>query len=197
MAPAEGLSSKQELSQSLDQLLEHYLSLLDQYQTLQRQMASALSSGYFSIAQANFVAPSRIRYGQDFYDGRMQANRTLSIEPRSSSDEQSPRLSIRLLPESTSSTDNEPVPASKSTPSPAETASRGHETASAAPKKTVQEKSRDPLRWFGILVPQPLRAAQADFIRTVDLAPQLAEMNIRMKQAEQGIRDLRMSMLHV
>ena len=29
--------------------------------------------GYISLAQANFSNPHRIRYGQDFYDERMQA----------------------------------------------------------------------------------------------------------------------------
>lgn len=37
--------------------------------------------GYFSLAQANFNSSSRTRYGQDYYDERMQALRRVYVEP--------------------------------------------------------------------------------------------------------------------
>jgi type II secretory pathway pseudopilin PulG len=61
----------------LDELLETYLNTLDQYQKAQQQLATRLSSGYFSLAQANFNNQSRTRYGQDYYDERMQALRKM------------------------------------------------------------------------------------------------------------------------
>lgn len=33
--------------------------------------------GHLSLAQANFSNPNRVRYGQDFYDERMQASRQM------------------------------------------------------------------------------------------------------------------------
>jgi hypothetical protein len=75
----------------LDDLLEQYLNLLDQYQTTRQQLSTQLSSvrkivselgvttddqkGYISLAQANFSSTNRARYGQDYYDERMQALR--------------------------------------------------------------------------------------------------------------------------
>ena len=31
------------------------------------------TQGFLELAKANFLNPNRIRYGQDFYDERMQA----------------------------------------------------------------------------------------------------------------------------
>ncbi len=84
--------ASQSLTQTLDHLLERYLNLLHDYQTLQQQLSQRLSSvrpfpvkshplrrsdclkSYLSLAQANFQSPNCTRYGQDFYDGRMQAS---------------------------------------------------------------------------------------------------------------------------
>ncbi|KAL1640584.1 hypothetical protein SLS58_006779 [Diplodia intermedia] len=72
-------TARNSLEATLDELLKRYLLLLDQYSQARQQLSSELSSGYLSLAQANFNPSSRIRYGQDFYDERMQALRRVSI----------------------------------------------------------------------------------------------------------------------
>ena len=87
--PSEQADSKETLVHSLDHLLQHYLHLLDQYQTLQHRLTQVLSKvrvvlplstgpqtaqGYLQLAQANFSNPNRFHYGQDYYDDRMQAS---------------------------------------------------------------------------------------------------------------------------
>ncbi|KAG2421449.1 hypothetical protein HFD88_005424 [Aspergillus terreus] len=71
-----------DLTQTLDDLLERYLNLLDQHQRLQSQMASCLSSGFMSLAQANYACPPGRRYGEDYYDDRMKATRRMTIQTR-------------------------------------------------------------------------------------------------------------------
>ena len=88
--PIQQVEGKEELVRSLDDLLERYLQLLDQYRTLQQSLARLLSKvrinelesncthsefaqGYLSLAQANFSNPNRARYGRDHYDDRMKA----------------------------------------------------------------------------------------------------------------------------
>ncbi|KAK4869807.1 hypothetical protein LT330_005531 [Penicillium expansum] len=66
--------------QCLDTLLEKYLHLLDRQQKLHSSLAERLSSGFFSLAQANFSSPPGRRYGPDYYDGRMKATRKISIQ---------------------------------------------------------------------------------------------------------------------
>ncbi|OJD37365.1 uncharacterized protein BKCO1_700050 [Diplodia corticola] len=73
-------SARNSLEATLDELLKRYLLLLDQYSQARQQLSSELSSGYLSLAQANFNPSSRIRYGQDFYDERMQALRQVTTE---------------------------------------------------------------------------------------------------------------------
>ena len=84
------VEGKEALVRSLDDLLERYLQLLDQYRTLQQSLARLFSrvriielesnythsestQGYLSLAQANFSNPNRARYGRDHYDDRMKA----------------------------------------------------------------------------------------------------------------------------
>ncbi|KAH7057317.1 hypothetical protein B0J12DRAFT_738109 [Macrophomina phaseolina] len=72
--------ARAKLENSLDELLKQYLLLLDQYTQARQQLSSDLSAGFISLAQANFNASNRVRYGQDFYDERMQALRRVTIE---------------------------------------------------------------------------------------------------------------------
>ena len=68
-------SGSQSLTDELDNLLVQYLHLLDQYTILREQLSTQLSSGYFSLAQAqrSCTLGSGRRYGEDCYDERMKA----------------------------------------------------------------------------------------------------------------------------
>ncbi|PYH44937.1 uncharacterized protein BP01DRAFT_357287 [Aspergillus saccharolyticus JOP 1030-1] len=65
--------------QTLDELLERYLHLLDEHQKLQADLGSRLSSGFISLAQANFTSSPGRRYGADYYDERMKATRRVRL----------------------------------------------------------------------------------------------------------------------
>ncbi|KAE8379236.1 hypothetical protein BDV26DRAFT_260045 [Aspergillus bertholletiae] len=73
--------SSVDLLRSLDDLLEQYLFLLDRHQKLQAELATTLSSGFLSLAQANYSCPPGRRYGADYYDERMKATRRVDLEP--------------------------------------------------------------------------------------------------------------------
>ncbi|KAJ5885006.1 hypothetical protein N7495_009516 [Penicillium taxi] len=75
-------SEASELLQSLDTLLEQYLHLLDRQQQLQAGLAKQLSSGFLSLAHANYTCPPGRRYGADYYDERMKATRQMYGTPR-------------------------------------------------------------------------------------------------------------------
>ncbi|KAL2853918.1 hypothetical protein BJY01DRAFT_50426 [Aspergillus pseudoustus] len=72
------------LIRSLDTLLERYLELLDKHQKLQGELASKLSSGFISLAHANYTCAPGRRYGPDYYDERMKAVRKVALQPASS-----------------------------------------------------------------------------------------------------------------
>ncbi|CEJ56932.1 hypothetical protein PMG11_05644 [Penicillium brasilianum] len=82
--PAEASS---ELLDSLDVLLGRYLHLLDRQQELQSGLSKQLSSGFLSLAHANYTCPPGRRYGADYYDERMKATRKISIHAQSEVDD--------------------------------------------------------------------------------------------------------------
>ncbi|KAL5049862.1 hypothetical protein BDW71DRAFT_203940 [Aspergillus fruticulosus] len=75
-----------DLLESLDALLEKYLHLLDKHQRLQGDLASKFSSGFLSLAHANYTCPPGRRYGVDYYDERMKASRRVILQPPSPTD---------------------------------------------------------------------------------------------------------------
>ncbi|KAL4906882.1 hypothetical protein BDW74DRAFT_176484 [Aspergillus multicolor] len=76
-----------DLLKSLDALLEKYLHLLDKHQRLQNDLASKLSSGFLSLAHANYTCPPGRWYGADYYDERMKASRRVILQHPLSSNE--------------------------------------------------------------------------------------------------------------
>ncbi|KAL1301418.1 hypothetical protein AAFC00_005675 [Neodothiora populina] len=170
-----------DLKDKLDSLWAEHLKLLDQYDQAQKQIQKHLSSGFFSLAQASFKSPSKIRYGQDYYDERMQATRGLVPNDKS------PRVfTIGLLQEPVSQDTDEKVVHEKvgeaqlATP-PASPRHLPESDEKDESKVEGDEKSTDtangkkppkqppnPLHWYGILVPYQLRQAQGSFISAVE-----------------------------
>jgi vacuolar-type H+-ATPase subunit D/Vma8 len=72
-------TSLEEQHECLDRLLEKYLTTLHEYQHARQTLSKNLSSGYLNLAQANRSATTGRRYGQDYYDERMQAKRRVAV----------------------------------------------------------------------------------------------------------------------
>ncbi|KAK4555225.1 hypothetical protein LTR86_007521 [Recurvomyces mirabilis] len=191
------------LLDKLDDLWEQHLNLVDAYQDAQTALAKHLSKGHFSLAQANFRSPGRGRYGKDYYDERTKATRKAHVEE---SEDGRLELSIhetktrtKTVFSATTSLEKLSLGASAQllTPSPtpeskaeeSETKSGDHDEAAATTEhKIVSEKQstvRDPLHWFGILVPQELRAAQSSFSTAVN-GPLIDAVNAsrRLRESE-------------
>ena len=68
----------------LDTLLSTYLNLLDTYTQQRTTLSTHLSSGFFSLAQAqrSSMLPPGQRYGQEMYDQRMKAVRRVKFKHR-------------------------------------------------------------------------------------------------------------------
>ncbi|KAF2476264.1 uncharacterized protein BDR25DRAFT_331154 [Lindgomyces ingoldianus] len=192
-----GTTEKEVFITKLDGLLEQYLNTLDQYQRAQQKLTSSLSSGFFSLAQANFNNRSHSRYGQDYYDERMQATRRITVTaegthvafacsaPNSSP---SPAESV-----TDASADGE-APLEKTSESPLAASA----TASTLPPGVNKasygdtDTRTDPLHWFGILVPPALRSTQSSFISAVEgPIPQVVTLMKELRKQEVEIARLR------
>jgi len=176
------LESKGTLQWCLDDLLERYLNLLDQYQKLQQDLMKNMSNGYLSLAQANFSNANRIRYSQDYYDDRMQATARFSVNNAH------PLFSTATSTTSALPTDSEGVETENETPSN----QRPDEDKTPIAKEKGSVVPRDPLHWFGILLPQALRSAQCSFqLAVTNSIPALASISKEMKEVEIEIRRAR------
>jgi hypothetical protein len=168
----------EELRDQLDALWEKHLILLDSYHRAQQQIASHFSRGFFDLAQATFKSTTRVRYGQEYYDDRMQA--TTRFE--ASVDRQdTPHLALKVndtpspstKPSNKDATEKSPVSSEESDKKDQEDKSE-EQGQNDEPDKSKQEdkpedkekalnKVRDPLHWYGILVPPSLRSSQKSF----------------------------------
>ncbi|KEQ61330.1 uncharacterized protein M437DRAFT_17531, partial [Aureobasidium melanogenum CBS 110374] len=177
-----------ELRDQLDSLWEKHLTLLDSYHQAQQQIARHFSSGFFNLAQATFKSTTRVRYGQEYYDDRMQA---ITRFDASIDDHELPHLALKIDDTTLTTTKNsnkdsttkssndivdekeEDAPAQQPTPPstpPTESEEKrpdeqSHENKSeqADGKESAQKKVRDPIHWYGILVPPSLRSSQTSF----------------------------------
>ncbi|KAF2757473.1 hypothetical protein EJ05DRAFT_501008 [Pseudovirgaria hyperparasitica] len=176
--------SREEMLDKIDHLLERYLELVDEYQKTRIQLSSHMSSGFISLAQSNFA--SRVRYGQDQYDDRMKAWRRARISQTDSGLTKLDLLSLNLTPTTNTSEsadqassdekvhpDNDQQP--RHTKDDGQTINtengqhgRSPEKSPNRPSDESEEKIVDPIRWFGVLVPQALRTSQSHFVQAVD-----------------------------
>ncbi|PTB61674.1 hypothetical protein BBK36DRAFT_44263, partial [Trichoderma citrinoviride] len=177
----------------IDSLLERYLSLLDEYTRLRQDLSRLQSGVYQNIARANFTGERGMRYGQDHYDERMRAIRVLRIDEAAGGGggELSgglPRFTVRNLMASSAA-----AAADEEADENEKKSERSRNEKQAGKKKQKTEKtSRNPLHWYGLLAPLPLRTAQALSVQAVEqVIPRLVSVNAEMERVEIEIRRAR------
>ncbi|KAK4230796.1 hypothetical protein QBC38DRAFT_8415 [Podospora fimiseda] len=178
-------------SDKIDALLERYLTLLDSYTQLRNSLNAIQAGMYQHLARANFSAERGIRYyGQDYYDERMQATRKLSIVSEDGDAAASAVFAVKKnIPEPQSATIIKSEETEEDISSSGDDEPKKEETTTEKEKKS---KSTDPLHWFGILTPLPLRQAQSNAIKAVEeTIPQLASVSAEMASVELEVRRAR------
>lgn len=188
---------------TIDTLLERYLSLLDEYTTLRTELGQLQTSMFQHLARANFSAERGMRYGPDFYDERMQAIRGVKISPEGEVPVFEVTTRDELSSSSSSGDATEDPPSDHVSDPPAEFTSEPEESAesvSTSEKAKVKEKGegvkrqrpKDPLRWFGVLTPLALRQTQGCAIGVVEqVIPRLVSVSAAMQDVEIQVRRAR------
>lgn len=179
----------------IDVLLERYLVLLDEYTTLRAELSRLQTATFHNLARANFAAERGVRFGQDYYDERMQAGRRVVGEVRDV-EEGINKVTWGVV----KATEPEPV---SDTPKSEKNTGEGEVEAEAEngddesreekPKPEAKKpSSKDPIRWFGLLTPLALRQTQASAIDTVErVIPRLVTVDAEMRQVEIEVRRAR------
>lgn len=183
--------------QTIDELLERYLGLVDQYTTLREDLARAQQAMFHSLARANFTSDRGVRYGQDDFDERMQASRRLTIT-HSQVGGVGGIDAVGTAPTYTIAKDTLATETAAATEKDDDSNDDNVAAASQAEKKQQQKTKAaaadkgNPLRWFGVLVPQALRDAQGHAVRAVeDLIPRVVSVEAEMAAVEIEVRRAR------
>ncbi|KAF7541193.1 hypothetical protein G7Z17_g12026 [Cylindrodendrum hubeiense] len=167
--------------QHIDELLERYLGLLNEYTVLRQSLSQVQSGVYQNIARANFSGERGMRYGQDHYDERMQAARRLTI---SVDDKLQPTFAVIDVPAE--------EPEEEKAKASGETEKQGDEEDSEKPARKKNKKNKNPLHWFGLFAPMPLRTAQTQSVQAVEeVIPRLVSINAEMLNLEIEVRRAR------
>lgn len=154
-------------SPNIDDLLKHYLTLLDQYTTLRAELSRLQTATFHNLARANFTAERGLRFGPDHYDERMRAMRRAQITDSDSGP------TVHVVKTTTSA----------ATRSEAQLEEAAEPTAEK--QKTQPPEQRDPIRWFGLLTPLALRQTQASAVEVVErIVPQLVTVDAEMRRVE-------------
>lgn len=190
---AAGLSMAESttMDDTIDHLLERYLSLLDEYTRMRADLNTAQKSMYHDLARASFLAERGIRYGPDYYDDRMQAVRRLSIAQGSEPGFFRLGIDRGVNVEGLRTTESDRKTAADGGRDVTETedAEQTHRNTVDATSDHSTKAVRDPLTWFGLLTPMPLRSAQSHAVRAVgEMIPRLVSINLEMNELEIRVR---------
>ncbi|KAK5094723.1 hypothetical protein LTR70_003887 [Exophiala xenobiotica] len=195
------------LSQRLDALLEQYLHLLHQYTTLREELSNSFSSAFFTLAHAQRASTlgAGRRYGQEYYDDRMKAQRLVKV------DNDAPRhglvwkVSRKVAPTRdgadagpNTEKDNVDLQSREKEDDVSQEVKGQTKDAPEVEEDSTNERekqdpaTRDPINWFGILAPSALRQSQSHFTRLVEnQIPDLLSIDSNMRRVEGQIWLLR------
>lgn len=182
-----------ELSPDIDALLERYLALLDDYTNLRAELSRLQTATFQNLARANFAAERGVRFGQDYFDARMQAGRRVMVGLRDAGADvvtvevikpgatTAAAGSGRLESEAPFEEDEE-----------GKKAREGEDEPAGVQKQKTPPPPKDPIRWFGLLTPLALRQTQASAVDAVErVIPRLVTVDAEMRQVEIEVRRAR------
>jgi hypothetical protein len=125
---------------------------------------------HINLSRANFTSQNNIRYDTSGFDDRMQALRSCDV----------------TIPENASNTQPAPPTFAIKDTSLLDRPNEGTEDTKTAPTK------RDPLKMFGLFIPQALRLSQVDSVKIVEsIIPGLVNTEREMAEVEIRIRRAR------
>ena len=207
-------ASESDLVSQLDNLLAHYLVLLDTYSTLRARLSTEFSSGFLSLAHANRNASSTLgagrRYGPTEFDSRMKASVGLRTSTRSYTGQgleqeqgQAETPGSRPSSEEKDVEQDETEEQNKGQQQPVE-----HDDLLLNPlarpishisydATTISHKPQPthPINWFGLFPPSALRQTQNAFTTSVtSTIPELLTAVSQLRSLEDDIWTVRQAM---
>jgi coiled-coil domain-containing protein 115 len=149
----------------------------------------------FANIKSRVTSAEPLSIGIDKLQTREEAKRLASKKKQEEEEKREKNEQAKRATESDDSNDQLPTPPASRATSEAPALDSLHisdDTKSSDAKENLAESEedplpRDPLSWFGILVPPALRSAQGSFAQAVECLPRLAEVSREMRLLESEI----------
>lgn len=199
-----GVSKLEESSLLLDDKL---LCFMDQLELLEKKRAtlnSLIEQGWFSISKARYSMGNKqvsaLQYASEIEPTVCVHARTLDngevdfctekVKQKSNSETDKDASLVENIGPQEKGVRRRVKPKKDVTQKDACEEASSEETHEVTPvRKTDHNLQQDPLKWFGILVPQSLKQAQSSFKQVIELSAEIATLQIAVLKTRQELTD--------
>ncbi|KAM5298308.1 coiled-coil domain-containing protein 115 [Ctenodactylus gundi] len=164
-----------DLRAELDSLLLQLLGDLEELEAKRAALNARVEEGWLSLAKARYAMGAK------------------SVGPLQYASRMEPRVCVRVSEAQGGQQTFRVVRTDTQTPEevgPHEAALRRRKGSTKTPEPGPSAAPQDPLNWFGILVPHSLRQAQASFQDGLQLAADIASLQIRIDSGHRQFQEL-------
>ncbi|XP_041129726.1 coiled-coil domain-containing protein 115 isoform X2 [Polyodon spathula] len=194
-----------EVSVRLDGLLLRFMDQMENLQEKRIMLNSLIEAGWFSMSKARYAmgnkCVSSLQYGHEMAPlvrlhtralekGEVQF-RTERMEPKPvENSKEEPKQVEEIGPKEEGVRRRKTVNKKTDQEDPLEPKDVPDTKEKTEPDRMVkgQISSQDPLKWFGILVPQSLKQAQSSFKQVIELAAEIAALQTQIEATREEFR---------
>jgi len=179
------MKSLKSICLDLDEKILDYFSVLDEVHQKQHELNTLLKDGYFLLARARFSMGHKSVSALQFNDDDMEA--LIKVDVEQDDLESLPKFSLSSNDGAENKEDAQDSGLrQRHKDSPDSSGDRVEDISAAAEKAT---KKKDPINWFGVLVPGALRESQAKFKGAARVSCELASLKLQSDLLQMQCRE--------
>lgn len=198
------MSEVEESSLQLDEKLMRFMDQLELLEEKRATLNSLIEQGWFSMSKARYSMGNKqvsvLQYASEMeplvkVNARMQDNGEVQFCTEQQTQKSGKEAAKDLRPIEDVGPQEEGVRRrnksknEKTEKHPSEDASCKKAPEVNPVRKSEHNPQQDPLKWFGILVPQSLKQAQSSFKQVIELSAEIATLQITVLNTRQELKD--------
>ncbi|XP_029975332.1 vacuolar ATPase assembly protein VMA22 isoform X2 [Salarias fasciatus] len=192
-----GVSDVEEASLSLDEKLLRFMDQLELLEEKRAKLNSLIEQGWFSISKARYSMGNKqvsaLQYASEieplvFVNSRRLENCGVEFCTERPNQERNTSSSIEDIGPKESGVRRRNKPKNDAAEKEASKDASSEKTPELNPvNESHQNPQQDPLKWFGILVPQSLKQAQSSFKQVIELSAEIATLQDAISNSRQEL----------
>lgn len=198
-----GVSQLEESSLLLDEKLLRFMDQLELLEEKRAALNSLIEQGWFSISKARYSMGNKhvsaLQYASEIEPLVCVHARTLDsgevdfcserVKQKCSNEAEKDAKSIEDIGPQEEGVRRRIKPKKDTTEKEASEEASSEKAPEVTPvRKIEQNPQQDPLKWFGILVPQSLKQAQSSFRQVIELSAEIATLQIAVLNTRQELQ---------